>query len=276
MAELRLTASKALADEYRSLLRQEWSAETLLRATGLVAKLLRASERGTTATALGSMAEAAGRFRPDAQVAAALGGFLDSLFEEGAVPPVDRLPIRRSPAKARLAQAAELSWRILTLQYLASRVAQVRLTGDVDFLRDCQSLVFQLDLLFLLPDLDRHGMNLEHDFLLKAMEAHLALVRRREVAHGAYLSGVLFEYLGEAELAESALAAAFQATSPGNHDYLTKAHLVWFNLLDAGKAHEAKNFCLQLYRSSPPELLPEIGEMLDQTFSVPARKRATA
>ena len=262
MKNVAVFASDENLGRYRDLLRERWTLASVDQSAGLTKAIIEDS-LGPVSPLLLTEEDTAAR-RALADLLATVAGDVPE--------PLRRTPARTTPSKARLAARAALITRLLTLQHLAVRVAKVTVVDPEGFLRDCQSLLFQVTLLFLAPELQRKGLLAEHDRLLRALDAHVMLVWRRDVAHAALLSALLQDHRHDVDASEAAFAAAFAAANPADHDYLTRAHLLWSSLLDHGKLPEARAFCLDLYRSAPADMLPEVAEMLEATLARPGAK----
>src|SRR5688572_10126282 len=61
---------------------------------------------------------------------------------------------------------------------------------------------------------------------------------------------------------------ALGSTAPGDHDFLTKANIVWSRFIDTHQIQEAKAFTLRLLRAVPPEAVPEVTELVDRTYAL--------
>jgi tetratricopeptide (TPR) repeat protein len=177
------------------------------------------------------------------------------------LPPVPRkLPVRETKSLIPWRLRAEETSTLLIFQSLEN------LTGDTDFFRDTQSVLFLVARHFLLPVLKSRNLRPEHDLLINAMYMHIMLTWQDPPAHQYYLKSTLLDYLGLKEEARKSLLAAFETTSPQDHDFLTKAQAYWSYLLDCGRYDEAKAFVLQLYRTAPSTCLEEIQEMIKDLF----------
>ena len=145
-----------------------------------------------------------------------------------------------------------------------------------EFLRNLQSLVFSQTLSELLPDLRTVKLQEEYNFLIYSLWLHSVQVWNDDPGHLSYLLGMLGNYIGDSSLAQAGLESNFSSLSSEDHDYLTTAQSLLYYYLDAGDVVRAKDFALNLYRSSPPEHLEEVKEMVDDSFFTglqPSRKK---
>jgi hypothetical protein len=62
------------------------------------------------------------------------------------------------------------------------------------------------------------------------------------------------------------LEASLNGTAISEHDYLTKVQAFWSHLIEHDEIDDAREVLLRLHRSSPPEHLEEIQELLDETY----------
>jgi hypothetical protein len=141
-----------------------------------------------------------------------------------------------------------------------------RLGGDISFVRDLQSLIFNLTVQVLLPELERHGLGDERNKLLKEMYLHTATAWAEDIAHQCQLKALLYQAMDRPEAAGDALLAAFRATPPDEHDYMTKAQAYWTHLIDHRDLASAERFAVHLARAAPLELLDEVCELVRATY----------
>ena len=112
---------------------------------------------------------------------------------------------------------AERVWTFLIIQALADT------EGAIGLLADAQSLLFLCSAHHLLPELRRRKHHAEHDCLVSAMYVHTLLVWKALPAHMFYLQTVLMDQLGEEERHLELLDLSFLLTAPEDHAYLISA-----------------------------------------------------
>jgi hypothetical protein len=177
-----------------------------------------------------------------------------SFFPSGPMPEMPAIFSEGRPTRA--AWQAERTWAYLVLQSLAV------VKGETGFFRDIQSLLFLCAVHYLLPHLRSQGLHPEHDCLLNAMFSHTILVWQDMPAHEYFLQSLVADYLGNARARMELLRQSFLLTPPEDHSYLTKAQAFWCDLVEAGSPEQARWFLMNLARTSPPEHLPEISDMM--------------
>ena len=74
------------------------------------------------------------------------------------------------------------------------------------------------------------------------------------------------EHSGDRTAALQFLLASIENSSPGDHDFVTKAQCYWSLLIEDGKTDQAKTFVLGLYRWAASKDLPEVKELVEETF----------
>lgn len=146
--------------------------------------------------------------------------------------------------------------------------SRVTLQGHTGFVRDVQSLLFQLCVHSLSPRLVSRRLDDANAFLLNALYAHAQLVWTDAPAHQHFLLSVLFEHLEDRTAALQFLRASLENSAPDDHDFLTKAQSYWSQLIEFGRAREAKAFILDVYRRATAKDLDEIQELIDETYAL--------
>jgi tetratricopeptide (TPR) repeat protein len=142
----------------------------------------------------------------------------------------------------------------------------VDVRGDDGFLKDVQSLLVATCIHELLPELQAKGLHDEHDLLVNLIARHLVIVWRNEPGQFFFLQGSLLEYLGNRDHAGAALEAAFRATPPDAHEYLTRAQAVWSYFIEEGRLGDAEELALRLVRSVREDDLAEATGLLRDTY----------
>jgi hypothetical protein len=274
MRRIHIEPAEQRVEAYRSLLRAPWCGESLAAAVQLIRDVLTDASFTLTFSwerpGRGPAAECG--FEVGAAASALLRSFIEELRMEKEIGA--QLPNRRKPELVELARQAEVGWCLLNVQYLARAGCGRVLEDRLGFLRDCQSVLYSLVITHLLPALTSAGMRREHDFMVAALQTHAVQVWSENLTHQAFLLGLVATWVGEVTRATEVLEFAFRTTFPEDHDYLTKAHKLWFHLLDTHQLTRAKEFVLALYRSAPAEHLPEVREMIEDTFAVSDRLSA--
>jgi len=156
---------------------------------------------------------------------------------------------------------------LLTVQSLKyPNLPPFKIVDETGFLRDVQALLFNLCVLVLLPKLGAQDRN-EALLLRNALHMHTVVVWDDEPTEQAQLRSVLLASNGHQKEALAWAWRALETTPPSAHDYMTKAQAVWMRIVDTQGTRAAIPFLLSLSRSAPPEYLPEIMEMAEQTWS---------
>jgi hypothetical protein len=261
MRTITLKAKLAFKEKYRSLLSEDWSMASLRQVLGLLDELLRASH----AALRFSWEESESAFRGGKRVIDLedLTGLLAihrPLGLPGIPVPPDALGELLAVPNGEVTLAVR-AWVYLDLQAL------FELRGETDFLRDLQSILFLNVIEALLPGLHAAGLSEFHGILIHALGYHNAVVWRDDPAHQQYLLSAWAHYLGNRDLEENALRAAFRLTDPGEHDYLTLAQSYWQFLMDDRRYEDAERFLLGVYRQAPREHLDEIKGLIDDTYA---------
>ena len=268
--QVRIHGSPALRRRYQELLTQEWCERTFrgvltltrdeLESSGL--KLVFDWERPPKPAPAG---------REPLRVPPAASDYLKKFLEQmnaDFAPHVPAaIPEQRPDEKAGLAHEATQAAVYVTFQTRAD----FHLTGDVAFLRDTQSLLFELALLFLLPKLRSKHLEEEHDYLLNALYAHANVVWTDSPPHRSFLCYLFFDYIGDKKRARDLLLASLLTTDPGDHDYLSKAQAYWSCLMEDELWDAARSFIVRQIRRVPEEYLPELQDMLDDTYRASKR-----
>ena len=298
--EHEIVGDRSHSDRYRALLVDDWSLDTLDDALDLLEELLRsagismtsgATPREFSASSLG----AAGLTESPSVTLASVQPILDYIAHLHAdVLPASRpvhatgedLPPRPALDDAANDQLLRARRTRMSLSYPRLFVpAPVRLTGNVGLYRDIQSIVLQIALLDLLPELASSGptssqpmgeraapMASEHDALVLTMLGHIDVAWHDQPAHQTHLRGQVFDYLGDADRSGAMKRLAFEQTPRTAHDYLTTAQIYWSHLVDIQDYPAARRFALTLLRDAPAEHLDEIQEIYQQTIELGSRE----
>jgi hypothetical protein len=255
---------------YRKLLASDWTVQSLDHTLILLWKELghpKSSFLSEEKTLDGNQ-ERSQRIDAKGIVVSRIQGFMDTLGIKTLPPVPVKLPVREWNSSSLWRQRAEETWTLLIFQSLEN------LVGEADLFRDTQSILFLVARHFLLPALKSRHMRPEHDLLINAMYMHIMLTWQDFPSHQYYLKSILMDYLDLEEEARKSLLAAFETTSPQDHDFLSKAQAYWSYLLDGGHYDKAEAFLLQLYRTAPSPCLEEIQEMIKDLFQFLLAKKA--
>ena len=263
--DFKITATASMKDLYQEILVGDLSDEGLVEVLALVRRVFETSgyrisfdweERSTS------------KKRPY-EIPAAANDYLKEYLERANASLPTEMPeeVRDKTVLERRTQEAAV---FLTFQ------SRVVVTGDWGFVRDVQSLLFQLCIHVLSPRLLARQLHETNSYLLHALYAHAQLAWTDVPGHQHYLLSSLFEHLGDRPAAIQFLRASIENSAPEDHDFLTKAQSYWSLLVEDGKTEEAKAFVLDLYRRAAPKDLAEIQELVDETFASEGRvKRAS-
>ena len=163
--------------------------------------------------------------------------------------------------------------------------ADIELAGEVGFYRDVQSIILQcalFELLDVIPSMPGGSISLgeadaptmsEHDVLLLTMLGHVSAAWRHDPSHQTHLRGQILDYLGDARRSGACKRLAFVQTPRDAHEYLTKAQIFWSHLMDVGDFQAARSFVLEVYRDARPEHLDELQVLLDETEEARRERR---
>jgi hypothetical protein len=268
MEQLVVKASSSVVGRYRALLRSEWSEGTLAEVFLLLGSAISGPKRAKPhpwTTYLVTKNEHLAR-GPQFRDSIALIHRFSSLLRDSPFPrPPEPPDVQNEP----LAWAAERAWCYLLLQDL------IELKGDVGFLEDGQSLLFVCCVDYLLPSL-KEGLRAHHDLLLNALNFHNFSVWRDRPAHYYYLRGLLMGYLGDIGRKIRMLRTSFLLTPAEDHSYLTKAQMLWSEMMDAEQYEEAEEFLLNVYRDSEPQQRAEVRGLLRATAESWGARREVA
>ena len=157
-------------------------------------------------------------------------------------------------SSSRATWQAQRTWTYLILKSLA------RVTGEVGFFRDIQSLLFLNAAHYLLPKLKSQGLTPEHDCLVAGMYVHL-IGWSNYVAQFCFLRAQLADYLGHKRERLNLQHASFMLTPPSDHSYLTKAQSYCCDLIEMGQYKKVDKVLGYLDRTAPPQYQEEIGVM---------------
>jgi hypothetical protein len=257
---IQVASPSAQRKKYAELLRNAWIERDLEIAADLVRAVI---ETGTGPMPFDWETQKAtkpAKYPVPANASEDLKEFLErantGFLLEGQEPSGEKRP-GRNPRWERLAFRVA---RFVTIQ------ADFNVTGEVGFLRDCQSALIGLSTQFLLPKLAELHLHDEFWLLARAMLWNTQAVWLDNPAHQHYLASVVFEGVGRRDLSRMALKAALDSTDISEHDFITKVQTYWSSLVEDGLLDEAKSFLLKLYRRASHKDLDEIEEILDVTY----------
>lgn len=261
-SDFKITATAPMRDLYRDLLVRDLLEENLAETLTLVRRLL---ETSGYRISFDWEQRSASKKRPY-EIPTAANDYLKEYLERANASLPAEMPdeIRDKTVLERRTQEAAV---FLTFQ---SRVA---IQGDWGFVRDVQSLLFQLCIHVLSPRLLARQLHQANSFLLHALYAHAQLAWTDVPGHQHYLLSTLFEHSGDRNAGLQFLRASIDNSSPTDHDFLTKAQGYWSLLIEDEKTEEAKAFVLDLYRRAATKDLAEIQELVDETFAPEGRVR---
>ena len=134
------------------------------------------------------------------------------------------------------------------------------------FLTDVQALAFQAAIHYVLPQLEPKHPD-EHAILLNAAALFSLEFASCDPAHYAYMTSMIYGYLGDDELRLRTLQASFRFTPPDDHSFLTKAQEYWMELIDLKRYSEAEEFLFSL-RWLCPNQQDEIREMVHDAYQI--------
>lgn len=253
-----VSSSPALARRYQSLLLNDWKKDTLNKTISLL------------------WDEVSSRAKPDVPWLEVLRPLRSGIAQRetytpiverlkalASIVPSDFLPhISPPPAtssngrRSKILAQAETAWTYLVLQHLT------RVSGDMGFLLDTQSVLFLLVLDELLPLLRKQKRTWEHACLVAAMGLFTLNFLHDQQAHYHYLRSLLMNYFGEKKERQGSMLHAFRLTAPQDHSFLTKAQAYCDSLLEDGKVKHALEFLIELHRQALPKDKQEIEEMI--------------
>ncbi len=263
--DFKISASAAMKAQYRGLLTRDFSDERLDETMSLVRRVL---ETSGYRIAFDWEQRPATRKRPY-EIPSAANDYLKEFLERANASLPAEMPeeVREKTVLERRTQEAAV---FLTFQ------SRVTLLGDSGFVRDVQSLLFQLCIHSLSARLSARHLEEANAYLLHALYAHAQLAWTDVPAHQHYLLSSLYEHSGDRAAALRFLEASLEGSSPDDHDYLTKAQSYWSLLIEDDKAGEAKSFVLNLYRRAAPKDLAEVEQLVSETYALESRvKRAS-
>lgn len=255
--DFKISATASMKETYRELLRRDLSEDSLEKALDLVRRVF---ETSGYRISFDWEQRSPSKKRP-LEIPAAANDYLKEYLERANASLPAEMPdeVRDKTVLERRTQEAAV---FLTFQ------SRVTVHGDWGFVRDVQSLLFQLCIHALSPRLLARQLHDTNAYLLHALYAHAQLVWTDVPGHQHYLLSTLFEHSGDRTAALQFLRASIENSAPGDHDFVTKAQGYWSLLIEDGKTDEAKTFVLGLYRRAAPKDLPEIQELVDETFAV--------
>lgn len=256
--EFKISATASIKGAYRELLERDYSEAAVEDVLGLF--------RRTVETSGFRIVFAWEEQRPSARkppylIPVATNDYLKEFLERANADLPAEMPdaVQDKTVLERRAQQAAV---FLTFQ------SRVTIQGDVGFVRDVQSLLFQHCIHSLSPRLLSRHLDDANAFVLNALYAHAHLVWADVPAHQQYLLSVLFEHLEDRPAALQFLRASLENSAPEDHDFLTKAQSYWSQLIELGQAREAKAFILDIYRRAAAKDLAEIQELIDDTYAL--------
>jgi hypothetical protein len=280
--EIAIHATHAQVRSYQELLAVDWSMETLAQALDLFRATFASSGLLIQFAWQHAPARKAGRGPIPYPIPVTASEHLREFMERTNATLLPEVPETPEPAtdpeRLALQRRAIEAGTYLTLPNrlrLANDTEPRRLAGDLPFLRDVQSLIFNLVVHFLLEELAALNLADERSTLVNELFMHTVTVWDDDVAHQCYLRAMLFDAIGQPGSADAALLAAFRATGPDDHDYMTKAQTYWNHLIDRGDVTAAEGFAVYLARAVPFELLGEVRELMRATYEIIFRGRRT-
>jgi hypothetical protein len=172
------------------------------------------------------------------------------------------MPERQDPRKLQLSKEVSKAAFFLSLQ------SRFRLDGNVNFLADCQSLLFSSVVHAMWPTLQAKRMSAEQNLLLGYLMMHTIIVWEQRPSHKYFLqSQYYYGLLGDALAASNALLNSFRTCNPSDHDWITKAQAYWASLIESDRLTEARRFAVLLSRIAGPEHLDEIMDLIDDSYA---------
>jgi hypothetical protein len=267
--EIKLRATKKHKKIYREILSSNWSQQTIVDCFSLTNDFLNTSEYPV------GYSEVSSQLRIEQLISQDLPSYLSPLSSLSANIPKSptRIPKRRSKDKIEkhnLTNEAiyDLSFPLPLSFGLFNKGDDIKIIGDLGFLRDIQSLTFIMITEYLIPQLNKGKMNEEKNYVIFVLFVHTLVTWYDNPSHQNYLLSILFDELGIKESHRICLYNAFKLTSPDEHDYLTKAQSYWSALMDEELYEEAKHFVTILTRTANKEHLEEIEEITELTFQL--------
>jgi hypothetical protein len=262
--EIKLRANKKHKKIYREILSSKWSQKTIVDCFSLINDFLNTSEYPV------GYSEVRTSIKIEQLISQELSSYLSPLSSLSAnVLPKSPTRIPKRRAKDKIEKHNLTNEAIYDLSFplpLSLLDKDVKVIGDLDFLRDIQSLTFIMTTEYLIPQLGK--MNEEKNYVIFVLFIHALVSWHDNPSHQNYLLSILFDELGIKELHRICLYNAFKLTSPDEHDYLTKAQSYWSALIDEELYEEARHFVITLLRTSKQEHLEEIEEILALTFQL--------
>jgi len=267
--EIKLRATKKHKKIYREILSSNWSQQTIVDCFSLTNDFLNTSKYPV------GYSEVSSQLRIEQLISQDLPSYLSPLSSLSANIPKSptRIPKRRSKDKIEkhnLTNEAiyDLSFPLPLSFGLFNKGDDIKIIGDLGFLRDIQSLTFIMITEYLIPQLNKGKMNEEKNYVIFVLFVHTLVTWYDNPSHQNYLLSILFDELGIKESHRICLYNAFKLTSPDEHDYLTKAQSYWSALMDEELYEEAKHFVTILTRTANKEHLEEIEEITELTFQL--------
>ena len=111
------------------------------------------------------------------------------------------------------------------------------------------------------------GLDYEYALFIHALWMHAQLCWGQDVGQQQHLLSCLYRELGRSAEEEQALRNSFLLTRADDHEFVTKAQLVWQCLLDQNRPQAAREFLLEVNRFAPVAALGEIRELLELTLA---------
>ncbi|HZL19229.1 MAG TPA: hypothetical protein VFG23_15945 [Polyangia bacterium] len=256
--DFKISASASMKAQYRDLLKRDLSDETLEESLALIRRVLETNGRRI---AFDWERRPTARKHQRYEIPAAANDYLKEFLERANASLPTEMPdeVGEKTVLERRTQEAVV---FLTFQ------SRVTLQGDWGFVRDVQSLLFQLCIHSLSARLSSRHLEEANAYLLHALYAHAQLAWTDVPAHQHYLLSSLFEHSGDRPAALQFLAASLENSSPDDHDFLTKAQSYWSLLVEDDRSDEAKSFALNLYRRAAPKDLVEVQKLIDETYAL--------
>lgn len=168
----------------------------------------------------------------------------------------------------------QLAWKAivyLTLPIVPGNhpsTVRFQLSGNIDFLNDIRSIVFQTAADELLPTLKGAKWADVRNTLIDALWFHVNNFWTKNPAHQHYLRSIFFEAVGYTDEVGEELRSAYRATDASEPDHFVKAYTYWSFLVDHQRWDDAKSFALAVLRECPRDFLADAQDMVDASYAL--------
>ena len=253
---VKIHAGEKQTSSYKRLLVSEWKKDFPEKVLSLLWSSIKSDELSLDEPLLRLLNPASNGEFPSMYFRTLLGRIQDSsrLVHINELP---RFPENYEPGKT----LSKNLWQANRLAVYLTLQGHAKLSGDVEFFRDVQSLAFQAALHVVLPSLtEKHSS--EHSLLLHSLSLFPLEFSSLDAGHFCYLISAIHAYLGNFEERIRFLYSSFHCTPPEDHSFLSKAQELWAELLDCERYEEAENFLFSLYGWALPSQQAEIREMI--------------